>query len=113
MRRKKPEDGKSIKVRVNGWFDPKNTIINFPPVMSEFKKTTMVQREADGVWEIEEDRVDIAVVKDLHEGITRSLTFAQEPPRDARQRCFSCTRSQLGKWNSDDEETEKAIPPRN
>ena len=82
---------KNIKIRVNVKFDSVDSRVNFPPKeMSEFKKTTLIQRQQVGnspqPWECIEDRVAATdwITFDVEDRIRICLVFMQPPRMSGR-----------------------------
>ena len=71
-------DDTEKKVRVNGKWWPKNTHVNYPNELKDFKKTTMVRRTGREKWEILEDRVAMGVCTNIksHWQVERCCVFA-------------------------------------
>ena len=76
----RPEDDKSRKVRVSGKFWPSDTRIGVPDHLSHYRKTTLVQVDAESDWQMFEDRAPARDVKSFgNQEYERCLIFLQEP----------------------------------
>ena len=71
-------DGAEKKVRVNGKWWPKNTAVNYPSELKDFKKSTMVCRTGREKWELLEDRVAMGVSTPIkpHWQVEKCCVFA-------------------------------------